>query len=287
MMRNLIGQAQSSLDIRSIMDEGKILLVNLSKGDIGENNSALLGSVLVNLVLIGALRRRGPQYASGRRRFHLIVDEYQNFANRSFAILQSEARKFAVDLIVAHQYRDQLDEESMGASLNVGNFIVFRVSGRDSYALASQFDNTPPPAEIKMEPVWVPQDTSPEHDLYVSYETSRGERVHEPREQPRRTYHDVEAEMANSLSTLNNYQAYCRLIRRPTPDQTFLGEYQVTTEPQPRAGAAWREEIRQECIAHSRATYGRERQAVEDAIYQRTGGRIETTIPASGLVEAE
>ena len=67
-MRNIIGQSESSIDLRSIMDEGKILLVNLSKGDLGENNSALLGSVLVNLILIAALRRRGPQYQQGRRR---------------------------------------------------------------------------------------------------------------------------------------------------------------------------------------------------------------------------
>src|SRR5690606_7225541 len=86
MMRNIIGQSESSIDLRSIMDEGKILLVILSKGDLGENNSALLGSVLVNLILIAALRRRGPQYQQGRRRFHVIVDDYQNFANPSFSI---------------------------------------------------------------------------------------------------------------------------------------------------------------------------------------------------------
>ena len=126
--------------------------MNLSKGELGGNNSALLGSVLVNLILIGALRRQGSEYEKGRRPFHVIVDEYQNFANPSFSILQSEARKFGVDLIVAHQYRDQLDQDSRGASMNVGNFIVFRVSGRDSYMLASQFDNTPPPPDVRKEP---------------------------------------------------------------------------------------------------------------------------------------
>jgi hypothetical protein len=287
MMRNIIGQAESSVDIRAIMDEGKILLVNLSKGDIGENNSALLGSVLVNLVLIAALRRRGPQYAQGRRPFHLIVDEYQNFANRSFAILQSEARKFAVDLIVAHQYRDQLDQESQGASLNVGNIICFRVSGRDAYLLASQFDNTPPPAEVRMEPVWVPHDTTDQYDLYVPYVSPKGEKVHEPREQPRRLYSDVEAQMANNLSTLNNFQAYCRLIRRPIQGNPFLGEYKVTTLAQPQVEGQWSDATRMTCIANSRQRYGRERGAVEEAIYQRTGGKIETTIPASRLVDVE
>ena len=76
MMRNIIGQKDSSFEMREAMDEGKILLVNLSKGDIGESNSALLGSVLVNQILIGALRRRGDAYRNGRRPFHVIVDEF-------------------------------------------------------------------------------------------------------------------------------------------------------------------------------------------------------------------
>ncbi len=82
------------------------------------------------------------------------MDEFQNFATESFAILQSEARKYAVDVTVAHQYRDQLDLLSKGSTFNVGNLVVFRVTGRDSYDLASQFDNTPPPPETRVEPVY-------------------------------------------------------------------------------------------------------------------------------------
>ncbi len=277
MMRNIVGQAESSFDMRTLMDEGKILFVNLSKGDLGENNSSLLGSVLVNLILIGALRRRGPKYQQGRRRFHVIVDEYQNFANPSFAILQSEARKFGVDLIVAHQYRDQLDQDSRGASLNVGNIISFRVSGRDSYFLASQFDNTPPPGERKMEPIHAQWADSPDDmDLYVQYRLEgSGDGVYEEVELPRRSYSDVEAEMANKLSILENYKAYGRLIRRPKPGQSFLGEYKLKTYPKPQVKGSWSAAIQEQCIKLSKEKYGRDREAVEKAIYERSGERIE------------
>lgn len=278
MMRNIIGQAKSSIDLRNIMDEGKILLVNLSKGDLGENNSALLGSVLVNLILIAALRRRGAAYRDGRKQFHVIVDEYQNFANPSFSILQSEARKFGVDLIVAHQYRDQLDQDSRGASMNVGNVICFRVSGRDSYMLASQFDNSPPPADTKMEPAygrWVDEPEGTE--LYAQYRLpGTGEAIYEQVELPRQPYSDVEAEMANKLSTLNDYRAYCRLIHKPEPGKSELKEYKMATNPRPQVNAEWSAQIRQACIEHSREKYCRDREMVEEEIYKRTGGRIIT-----------
>lgn len=285
MMRNIIGQADSSVDLRTIMDEGKILLVNLSKGDLGENNSALLGSVLVNLILIGALRRRGSAYQNGRRRFHVIVDEYQNFANPSFSILQSEARKFGVDLIVAHQYRDQLDPDSQGASLNVGNIITFRVSGRDSYFLASQFDNTPPPANTRMEPAYGLWKHTPEgQELFLQYRLDgSGEAIYEEVLQQQRPYNDVEAEMANKLSKLNNYQAYCRLIRRPQPNKSYLGEYRIDTLPSPQVAGQPNAQIRQRCIEESRARYGRDRKAVEAAIVARTGGLINETGIVAGV----
>ena len=92
---------------------------------------------------MAALRRKDTPEKE-RKQFHLIVDEFQNFATESFAILQSEARKYGVDVVVAHQYRSQLDLLSLGSTLNVGNMVIFRVTGRDSYELASQFDNTPP-----------------------------------------------------------------------------------------------------------------------------------------------
>lgn len=289
MMRNIIGQAESSFDLRQIMDQGKILFVNLSKGDLGENNSALLGSVLVNLILIAALRRRGPQYQRGRKQFHVIVDEYQNFANPSFSILQSEARKFGVDLIVAHQYRDQLDPNSLGASLNVGNVICFRVSGRDSYMLASQFNNSPPPADTKMEPAYGRlADESEGYEFYVQARLpGSGEAFYEAVELPRRAYSDVEAEMANKLSILRDYNAYCRVIRKPAPGQSELKEYRVTTNPRPQVNASWNARIRQACIDRSREKYCRDRRTVEEAIYSRTGGRITTDKLPPGMQYTE
>ena len=109
-IRHIISQPKSSFNLREIMDEGKILLVNLSKGDIGSDNAKFLGAIIVNQLLIAALSRR--EIPEGQRRpFHLYVDEYQNFATKSFPDLQSEARKYAIDTLVAHQYRDQLDEQ--------------------------------------------------------------------------------------------------------------------------------------------------------------------------------
>src|SRR5260221_3933482 len=202
-IRNVVAQPRSAFDIREVMDSGKMLLVNLSKGYLGEDNSSLLGSVIINMILIAALRR--GDVASGQRHpVHLIVDEYQAFATESFPTLQSEARKYAIDLVVAHQYRDQLDMLNRGSTLNVANFIVMRVSGIDSTELAQQFDNTPPPAEPEWQAVRRPSEHFPD------------EYVQEPREvlmpgKPR-TYSDAAAETANSLSYLNNYEGMCRLV---------------------------------------------------------------------------
>lgn len=160
-MQNIVGQARSTFSFRQVMDKRKILLVKLSKGDLGENNSSLLGSVVVNQLLLAALSRADMPEAERRARpFHVIVDEYQNFASESFSMLQSEARKYAVDLVVAHQFRDQLDEQSRGSALNVGNFVCFRVTGVDGPELAAQFDNTPPPPDIVWEPIRMPSEQS-------------------------------------------------------------------------------------------------------------------------------
>lgn len=260
-MRNIVGQSTNSFDMQSLMDEGKILFVNLSKGDLGEDNSALIGSVLVNLILMASLKRVGIPF-HGRRPFHLIVDEFQNFATESFAVLQSEARKYAVDVIVAHQFRDQLDERSKGSTLNVANFFVMRVSGKDGQELASQFDNTPPPADTKMEPVYEPFGDIEGEQLHIPIDLPSGHgRVHHEVELPRRTYSDVELEMANALSVLPNYQARCRLV---LGDQ--LSEFPIKTLPEMgerNIGIA--EKIRES----SRRKYGRERQAVEAEISNR------------------
>jgi hypothetical protein len=237
---------------------------------------------------MAALRRRGPKYRDGRRPFHVIVDEYQNFANPSFAILQSEARKFGVDLIVAHQYRDQLDDLSMGASLNVGNFIVFRTSGQDSHLLASQFDNTPPEPEMEWERVRTPSEQWPGIHFPGVGEV--------PVPGPRRLYTDVQAETANNLSILPSYQAYSRLIRRPENQLPHLGEYHLKVHAQPdvpldlsdpeqRARA---EQIREEIIDYNHHHYGKDRAGVERSIYERTGlyGSVmaDEVPPGSGVV---
>lgn len=228
LIRNVVCQPSNAFQMKEIMDKGKILLVNLSKGDLGEENSALLGAVLVNLVLVAALQRRNTPREQ-RRPFHLIVDEYQSFATESFPTLQSEARKYSIDVIVAHQYRDQLDRLNQGSTLNVVNFIVMRVSGRDGFELSSQFDNTPPPPEIRMEPVYKPADvdqaTGEQWFAMRRNPTGSGARYHQV-EQPRRHYTDVQAEMANRLSILPDYQAICRLRGNPG-----LSEHAIETHP--------------------------------------------------------
>ena len=213
LIRNIVAQPRSAFNIRAIMDQGKILLVNLSKGDLGEDNSYLLGAVLVNLVLIAALQRREIP-VDQRRPFHLIVDEFQNFATESFATLQSEARKYAIDVIVAHQYRDQLDDLSKGSTLNVANLIVMRLSGKDSHDLASQFDNTPPPADKMIQPLYRSHAVSDAGEsLYAVYSSPEGAgTLFREVERPRRLYGDVQAETANRLTIMKNYQAACRLI---------------------------------------------------------------------------
>jgi hypothetical protein len=231
-MRNIIGQPKNTVDLKKVMDEGKILFVNLSKGDLGEEASTLLGSVIVNLVLISSLQRR-PIPVNERRPFHLVVDEFQNMATESFAILQSEARKYAVDVVVAHQYRDQLlDDLSRGSTLNVGNMVILRATGRDSYELASQFDNTPPPPEKVMEPKYKEYDrTDGGEPLYVQPKstTGVGSLYHEV-ERIRRTYSDMEGERANKLSILPNYEAWCRLINFPKKGRPKLIERHILTE---------------------------------------------------------
>lgn len=213
-LRNIVGQPKNAFGMRQVMDRGQILLINLSKGDLGEDNSSLLGAVIVNLILIAALERRDTPEEK-RRRFHLIVDEYQSFATESFPTLQSEARKYGIDVIVAHQYRDQLDDLNKGSTLNVANFIVMRVSGRDSADLATQFDNTPPEPEVKIEPVYraFRQDEATGERRYVAKTLASGGAVeyHEVK-QLSRPYSDMAAERANHLSILLNQQAICRLV---------------------------------------------------------------------------
>ena len=140
MMRNIIGQSQSSFDFRKAMDEGKILIVNLAKGTIGEENSAFLGLVLIPKILIAAMSRQDTPEEL-RRDFYLYVDEFQNFATQDFAIIMSEARKYHLNLTVANQFISQMDEDVKNAVFgNVGSIAGFRVGISDANFLVRQFE---------------------------------------------------------------------------------------------------------------------------------------------------
>lgn len=142
-IRNIIGQPKSSFDIRKIMDEGKILVVNLSKGLIGEDNAAILGAFLVTKVQLAAMSRSDIPNVADRRPFYLYVDEFQNFATESFAVILSEARKYGLNLTVANQYVAQMTDQVRDAVFgNVGTTISFRVSPEDAPTLVKQFEPT-------------------------------------------------------------------------------------------------------------------------------------------------
>lgn len=140
-IRNIIGQPKSTFNIREIMDEGKILIVNLSKGLIGEDNASILGSFIVTKIQLAAMSRSDIPDIKDRRPFYLYVDEFQNFATDSFATILSEARKYGLNLTVANQYISQMSETVRNAVFgNVGTMITFRVSADDSPILAKQFE---------------------------------------------------------------------------------------------------------------------------------------------------
>jgi len=142
LMRNVIGQVKSSIDIRDIMDNGKILIMNLSKGRIGEDNSALLGAMMITKIQLAAMSRVDVPEKE-RRDFYLYIDEFQNFSTDSFASILSEARKYRLNLILAHQYIEQLSEKVKPAVFgNVGTMVVFRVGAADAEELVKEFTPT-------------------------------------------------------------------------------------------------------------------------------------------------
>ncbi len=142
MIRNMIGQSESSFNFRKAMDEGKILLISLAKGKIGEENSNFLGLILVPKLLVAAMSRQDiPQ--DQRRDFFLYVDEFQNFATPDFAQILSEARKYRLNLIVANQFIGQIEEEIKNAIFgNVGTICSFRVGVADANYLQHEFQPT-------------------------------------------------------------------------------------------------------------------------------------------------
>jgi len=138
-IRNIIGQEKSLLAIDHLMDSGKILIINLSKGLIGEDASRLLGTLLVTEIQLAAMARaKKPE--SERRDFYFYIDEFQNFSTESFADILAEARKYRLNLILAHQYMDQLEREIKSAVLgNVGTIVIFRVGADDAKELENEF----------------------------------------------------------------------------------------------------------------------------------------------------
>lgn len=138
-VRNIFGQPMSKLNMRKVMDEGKILLINLSKGKIGEDNTEMIGSFIVTKLQIDAMSRANiPE--KDRRPFYLHIDEFQNFATDSFAVILSEARKYRLALIVANQYTSQLSETIRNAIFgNVGSIVSFNVGYDDAVDIAQQF----------------------------------------------------------------------------------------------------------------------------------------------------
>lgn len=153
LIRNIVGQVKSRLDIRHAMDSGKIILVNLSKGKLGEDSSAFLGSMLVTKFQIDAMSRADiPE--KERRDFYLYVDEFQNFATESFATILSEARKYRLNLTMANQYIAQLLINDSSTKLrdavfgNVGTMISFQVGSDDAEVLSLQFEEVVMPKDI-------------------------------------------------------------------------------------------------------------------------------------------
>ncbi len=139
-IRNIVGQPKSTLDLRFAMDTGKIVIVNLSKGKIGEDNSSMLGSLLVTKFQLDAMSRADiPE--KERKDFYLYVDEFQNFATDSFATILSEARKYRLNLTMANQYVAQMSEEVQAAVFgNVGSLISFQIGIDDAKVFSEQFD---------------------------------------------------------------------------------------------------------------------------------------------------
>lgn len=141
MMRNIIGQSRSGIDFNDIMNNGKILLVNLSKGRIGEINSALLGLIVTAKLQMAAFKRAEERNEESRRDFYLYMDEFQNFTTDSIATILAEARKYRLNLVLAHQFMGQLTEKIRDAVFgNAGSVVSFRVGPEDAKFLVKYFE---------------------------------------------------------------------------------------------------------------------------------------------------
>jgi hypothetical protein len=142
LIRNIVGQSKSTFDLRKMIDERKIIIVNLSKGRVGEGNANLLGSMIITKIYLAAMSRADASENELNKlpNFYLYVDEFQSFANKSFADILSEARKYKLNLTIAHQYIEQMEEEVQAAVFgNVGTMVTFRVGAFDAEVLEKEF----------------------------------------------------------------------------------------------------------------------------------------------------
>jgi hypothetical protein len=213
LIRNIVGQPVSSFDVREMMDSKKILIINLSKGRMGESNAALLGSMLVIKIYLAALSRAEDAAAVQAKHppFYFYVDEFQSVVNEAFANILSEARKYKLSLIIAHQYIEQMEEEVRNAIFgNVGTTIMFRVGPIDAEFLKTVFEPT----------------------FY-----------------------------AEDMVNLGLGEIYLTLMIDGVGSQPFSAH---TIPPIEEPSNTFRDDI----IDHTRVTYGRRRESVEDAIHE-------------------
>jgi hypothetical protein len=244
-IRNIVGQPKSSFNIRQIMDEGKILIVNLSKGLIGEDNAAILGAFLVTKIQLAAMSRSDIPDIDDRRPFYLYVDEFQNFATDSFATILSEARKYGLNLTVANQYISQMGETVRDAVFgNVGSIISFRVSADDAPILAKQFEPQFEPGDLLqihnrhfiINMIINGEKTPAFSATTLSLPTPVIDHSSTIIEHSRRNYarnrHEVEQEIATVISSANDYMENVReqgsLGNHITPTEVFINRRKVS-----------------------------------------------------------
>jgi hypothetical protein len=157
-LRNIVGQPKNTFHIHEVMDQGKILIANLSKGRIGEDSAALLGAMMVTEIQLGALQR-ARLHEHSRRSFYLYVDEVHSFLTQSFTDILSEARKYGLSLTLAHQYISQIDEKIRAAIMgNVGTMISFRIGTEDASVLSKEFRPQVSEADLQ---------SLPNHHIYL------------------------------------------------------------------------------------------------------------------------
>ena len=168
-LRNIVGQTKSTIDLKSVLDNKNILLVNLAKGRIGEDRANLLGSILITKLYLAALeRQKMPE--DERKDFYLYVDEFQSFSTDIFPSILSESRKYRLNLVLSHQYLDQVSEKIKKSVFgNVGTWIVFRIGSVDATILAKEFF-----------PYFNAEDMSKQRNYYFIYKTIVGWVVENP-----------------------------------------------------------------------------------------------------------